>query len=84
MSSVLGFPPALPQQSVAYLQAKLAYYTDAWDLADDLAHQRQGIVVIDARQVEAWRAGHISGAVNFLIGKSMKPARLLWIATCSM
>ena len=65
MSSVLGFPPALPQQSVAYLQAKLAYYTDAWDLADDLAHQRQGIVVIDARQVEAWRAGHISGAVNF-------------------
>ncbi|KNA27748.1 rhodanese-like domain-containing protein [Pantoea ananatis] len=65
MSSVLGFPPASPQQSLAYLQAKLAYYTDAWDLADDLAHQRPGVVVIDARQIEAYRAGHLCGAINF-------------------
>lgn len=48
MSSVLRFPPASPQQSLTYLQAKLAYYTDAWDLAEDLAQHITDIVVIDA------------------------------------
>ncbi len=65
MSSVLRFPPASPSQSVAYLQAKLAYYTDAWDLAEDLSRQVQGIVVVDARQAEAYRGGHICGAISF-------------------
>ncbi|KGD82943.1 rhodanese-related sulfurtransferase [Pantoea sp. PNA 14-12] len=65
MSSVLRFPPASPSQSVAYLQAKLAYYTDAWDLAEDLSRQVQGIVVVDARQEEAYRGGHICGAISF-------------------
>lgn len=30
MSSVLRIPAATPQQSHDYLQAKLAFYTDAW------------------------------------------------------
>ena len=65
MSSVLRIPAATPQQSLDYLQSKLAYYTDAWDLAEDLEQQRQAIVVIDARAPEAYRAGHICGAINF-------------------
>ncbi|WP_312830467.1 rhodanese-like domain-containing protein [Pantoea anthophila] len=65
MSSVLHFPAATPQQSLDYLQAKLAYYTDAWDLAEDLARNLPGIQVIDARAPAAYRAGHISGAINF-------------------
>ncbi|WP_442797420.1 rhodanese-like domain-containing protein [Pantoea vagans] len=65
MSSVLHIPAATPQQSLDYLQAKLAYYTDAWDLAEDLARQAPEIVVIDARAPEAYRAGHICGAINF-------------------
>jgi len=65
MSSVLRILAATPQQSLAYLQAKLAYYTDAWDLAEDLARQQPGIVVIDTRPAEAFRAGHICGAINF-------------------
>ena len=65
MSSVLQIPAATPQQSLDYLQAKLAYYTDAWDLAEDLARQAPEIVVIDARAPEAYRAGHICGAINF-------------------
>ena len=65
MSSVSGVPAATPQQSLAYLQAKLAYYTDAWDLAQDLAQHQPGIVVIDARSFEVYCAGHICGAINF-------------------
>ena len=65
MSSVLRFPPASPQQSLTYLQAKLAYYTDAWDLAEDLAQHITDIVVIAARSTEAYRGGHICGAICF-------------------
>ena len=65
MSSVLRIPAATPQQSLDYLQAKLAFYTDAWDLAEDLERQIPDIVVIDARAPEAYRAGHICGAINF-------------------
>lgn len=65
MSSVLLFPPVDPQESVAYLQYKLSYYTDAWDLAEDLAQGINAIVVIDARSVEVYQAGHITGAISF-------------------
>lgn len=65
MSQVLRFPPPSPQQSLSYLQNKLACYADAWDVAEDLAHQVTEIVVIDARSPEHYRAGHICGAVSF-------------------
>lgn len=65
MSSVLHFPPASPQQSVAYLQHKLSFYADAWDLAEDLAKGITQIMVIDARSREAYEAGHICGALSF-------------------
>ncbi|NIG20495.1 rhodanese [Pantoea sp. Al-1710] len=65
MSSVLLFPPADPQESVAYLQHKLSYYTDAWDLAKDLAQGVNAIVVVDARSTDVYQAGHITGAISF-------------------
>nr|MBA2816567.1 Rhodanese-related sulfurtransferase [Candidatus Pantoea persica] len=65
MSLVLRFPPPSPQHSLDYLQHKLAYYADAWDVVEDLAQQITAIVVIDARSPDAYRAGHICGAVNF-------------------
>ncbi|BAN97049.1 rhodanese domain-containing protein [Plautia stali symbiont] len=64
MSAVLFYPPASPQHSVAYLQYKLSYYTDAWDLAADLAQGVTQIVVIDARSRDAYQAGHICGALS--------------------
>lgn len=57
--------PASAPQSAAYLQHKLAYYTDAWDLAEDLARNIIEIVVIDARSPEVYQAGHICGAMSF-------------------
>ncbi len=65
MSFVLGHPAASAEQSCAYLQQKLSYYTDAWDLAEDLAQAESAIVVIDARSPEAYAAGHICGAQSF-------------------
>lgn len=65
MSSVLAFPAASAQQSLEYLRHKLAFYTDAWDLAEDLARGERAIVVIDARAAEQYRHGHICGAISF-------------------
>ena len=64
-SAVLQFPPASAAQSETWLRAKLAYYADAWDLAQDLAAGLTEIVVLDVRSVEQYQAGHICGAVSF-------------------
>jgi len=64
-SAVLHFPPPSAQQSEAWLREKLAWYADAWDLAQDLAQGVEAIVVIDTRSEEQYRAGHICGAVSF-------------------
>lgn len=65
MSAVLNYPAASAEESYAYLQHKLSYYTDAWDLAEDLARGECAIVVFDARSPENYAAGHICGARSF-------------------
>ena len=65
ISAVLQFPPPNPMQSEAWLSAKLAYYSDAWDLAQDLANGVGEIVVIDTRSAEQYREAHIPGAISF-------------------
>jgi rhodanese-related sulfurtransferase len=65
MSAVLKFAPASANTSLEYLQHKLAYYTDAWDLAEDLSQGITAIEVIDARSEEVYQAGHICGANSF-------------------
>ncbi|MBM7343959.1 rhodanese-like domain-containing protein [Pantoea coffeiphila] len=64
-SAVLQFPPLPPEQSEAHLRQKLAWYADAWDLAQDLAQGIEEIVAIDTRSAEQYQAGHICGAVSF-------------------
>lgn len=64
-SLVLAHPPAAPAEMAHYLRAKLAFYTDAADLAHDLAARVPGIVVVDARAPAAYRDGHIPGAIGF-------------------
>lgn len=63
-SQVLAFPPAEAAENLAYLAAKLRFYTDAWDVAEDLRHGVDAIVVIDARSEQHYLAGHIPGAVS--------------------
>jgi rhodanese-related sulfurtransferase len=48
-----------------YFAAKLAFETDAADVADALASGEPGFSLIDARSEEAYAAGHIPGAMRF-------------------
>ncbi|MGB9098373.1 rhodanese-like domain-containing protein [Erwinia sp.] len=64
-SAVLQFPPPTAAQSEAWLRDKLAYYADAWDVAQDLSGGITGIVVLDMRSYEQYQAGHICGALSF-------------------
>ncbi|RUR35353.1 rhodanese-like domain-containing protein [Vreelandella populi] len=75
VSSVLAFPPATPASMAQTMYAKLCHYTDAWDVAEDLANGIDAIVVIDTRSLEHYRAGHIPGAVS-LPHREMTPERL--------
>lgn len=63
-SLVLAFPPAAPEESLAYLAAKLSRYADAWDVAEDLRNGVDGMVVIDTRAEALYAAGHIPGALS--------------------
>ncbi|RRZ94714.1 rhodanese-like domain-containing protein [Erwinia sp. 198] len=65
LSAVLQFPPPDAARSEAWLREKLAYYSDAWDLAQDLANGITDIVVIDTRAAEQYCAAHIPGAISF-------------------
>jgi len=65
VSAVLQFPPPPTTQSAAWLLDKLAHYTDAWDLAQDLANGVTEIVVIDTRSEAQYQTGHICGAISF-------------------
>ena len=47
-----------------YFAAKLAFETDAADVADALASGNPGFTLIDARSGGAYAAGHIPGALN--------------------
>lgn len=64
-SAVLQFPPPTAAQSEAWLRDKLAYYADAWDVAQDLSKGITDIVVLDMRSPAQYQAGHICGALSF-------------------
>lgn len=74
-SAVLAFPPAKPAKMATAMYDKLCYHTDAWDVAQDLINGIAGIVVIDTRSFDHYRAGHIPGAIS-LPHKEMTPERL--------
>ncbi|HSD31708.1 MAG TPA: rhodanese-like domain-containing protein [Gemmatimonadales bacterium] len=64
-SLVLEVPPPTPEASRDFLAARLAFHTDAWDVAEDLKRGIDQIVVVDARSRAAYARGHIPGAISF-------------------
>ena len=64
-SLVLESPAPAPAASRDFMAAKLAFHTDAWDVAEDLKHRIAEIVVVDARSHAAYARGHIPGAISF-------------------
>jgi rhodanese-related sulfurtransferase len=60
----LEFPPLPPDDSRRHAELMLRAYTDAADVAEDLAAGAP-IQVIDARRAEAYAKAHIPGAISF-------------------
>lgn len=71
-SLVLESPAPAPAASRDFMAAKLAFHTDAWDVAEDLKHGVDAIVVVDARSRAAYARGHIPGAIS-LPHREMSP-----------
>jgi len=65
ISAVLEYGAPEPAETLQFMQDKLKYHTDSWDLSVDLKSAHPDIIVIDARSREAYRAGHIPGARSF-------------------
>mgnify|MGYP000154884627 CR=1 FL=1 len=64
MSAVRSSGLALPADAARFFEHQLQFRTDPADLAADLLAKEPGIVVIDTRSTEHYRAGHIPGAVH--------------------
>lgn len=52
-------------EALAHYRRKLAFETDPADVYHDLAAGVADFVIVDARQVEAYRARRIPGAIHF-------------------
>ncbi|MFC6085723.1 rhodanese-like domain-containing protein [Sphaerisporangium aureirubrum] len=63
MSTVLSTPPAAAE-AAAHFAARLRFETDVSDVHADLEAGAPGVVVVDSRSGEAWRQGHLPGAVH--------------------
>jgi rhodanese-related sulfurtransferase len=64
MNPVTVVPTADPAAALAHFSARLMFETDCDDVAAALADDPGSLVVIDARNPEAFAAGHVPGALN--------------------
>jgi rhodanese-related sulfurtransferase len=64
MSHVLAVPPAPAAEAAAHFAARLRFETDVSDVHADLEAAVDGLVVVDTRGTDAWRQGHLPGAVH--------------------
>jgi rhodanese-related sulfurtransferase len=64
MSAVLSVPPADPPRAAAHFAARLSFEADVSDVHTDLEAGTAGLVVVDSRSRQAWRQGHLPGAVH--------------------
>ncbi|GAB3172032.1 rhodanese-related sulfurtransferase [Micromonospora palomenae] len=64
MSYTLSVPPADPAVAAAHFLDRLTFSTDVSDVHADLTARVPGLVVVDSRGPDAWRQGHLPGAVH--------------------
>jgi hypothetical protein len=53
ISAVLEYGAPEPAEALQFMQDRLKYHTDSWDLSVDLKSGHPDIIVIDARSREA-------------------------------
>ncbi|GIF15407.1 rhodanese-like domain-containing protein [Actinoplanes teichomyceticus] len=56
-------------EAIAHFTRRLAFETDVSDVRADLEAGTPGLVVVDSRSDEAWRQGHLPGAVHLPTGQ---------------
>jgi len=61
---VIQIPSAAPALALKHFEAKLAHETDCWDVHATEELPERGFVLLDVRSEEAFRAGHLPGAIN--------------------
>jgi len=61
---VTAVEAATPGATLDHFSARLAFETDASDVAARLAEGTPGIVVVDTRSAESGAQGHVRGAVH--------------------
>ncbi len=61
---VLETTPAPSAEARAYFEAKLRCETDPSDVSADLERREDAFELVDTRSSEAFREGHLPGAIN--------------------
>lgn len=65
MSSAVSRPAAASsERALAHFESLLQFETDCWDVHHALTNDRQDFVLLDVRGEEAFRKGHVPGAVH--------------------
>jgi rhodanese-related sulfurtransferase len=88
-SLVTEVPAAEPSSARAHFAALLAFETDCWDVHVALSSGVADFVLLDVRAPDAFRAGHIDGAVSLPHGKinernlASYPADTLFVVYCT-
>jgi len=66
MSSSVSRPPAADSVlAVAHFESLLEFETDCWDVHHAIVNNRQDFVLLDVRDEEHYKKGHVEGAISF-------------------
>jgi rhodanese-related sulfurtransferase len=82
-------PAADPLAAQAHFESLLSLETDCWDVHESLSSGAADFVLLDVRSPEAFREGHIAGAINLPHGKlternlAQYPDDTLFVVYCS-
>ena len=89
MNAVTEIPAAPAEEALPHFRAKLGLETDCWDVHEALSKDEGGFVLLDVRAPDAYRAGHVPGAINLPHGKIIEskmrewPANTLFVVYCT-
>lgn len=63
-SAALRVPPAAAPDAASFFTARLAFQADVSDVHASLESGLAGFVLLDSRGEDAWRQGHVPGALH--------------------
>ena len=89
MSIVTEVAPADSAAALAHFEAAFTFETDCWDVHHSLTSGAHDFVLLDARGLEKYAAGHVPGALDLghrkIIGSTMAqyPAGTVFVVYCA-